>query len=86
MTLVSAMSRADCLACGPAVLFVGNTCLHCGCVLGGPRPRGKKAAVFNGPIAKGAALESAAQFKRQKASTPTRRKGNGSGVHGAGRA
>ena len=85
MTQVSAMSRADCVACGPAVLFVGNTCLHCGCVLGGPKPRGKQAAVFNGPIAKQAALEAGIRARRARAATPVPRKRPGKGIHEAGR-
>lgn len=60
MTLLSAMSGNDCRTRGPGVLFVGFTCLHCKWPLGGRKPRGNQAGVFNGPSAKAAALEVAA--------------------------
>jgi hypothetical protein len=79
------MTRNDCPKCGANVLFVGFTCLHCKAPLRGRKARGSNAGVFNGAIAKAAALEAGVSFKRQKAATPSPRKGSGKGVHGAGR-
>jgi hypothetical protein len=52
MTCVSATSRNDCRTCGPGVLFVGLTCLHCKRPSGGRKPRGQQAEVFKSKAAK----------------------------------
>jgi uncharacterized protein (DUF983 family) len=85
MASLSALTRHDCPKCGPGVLFIGFTCLHCKAPLR-RKVRGRNAAVFNGAVAKAAALEAGVEFKRQRASTPAPRKGFGKGIHGAGRA
>jgi hypothetical protein len=86
MASLSGMTREDCPRCGPGVLFVGFVCLHCKKPLSGSKPRGNRAAIFNGDAAAHARLEAGVQFKRQRASTPAPRKGSGHGLHGAGRA
>jgi hypothetical protein len=85
MPCVSALTRQSCLNCGPDVLFNAMVCVHCKAPFRERKARGRNAAVFNGAIAKAAALEAGVQFRQQKAATPAPRKGSGKGVHGAGR-